>query len=99
VRGIIDMHQPRKRSMSAPGASWGSAWVIPCRGYRDRQARLPSKATAPSGLGHGSETICRYGLPVCVVIFNNDGIYRGTDVNTSGTDPHDRLRQRRATTR
>jgi oxalyl-CoA decarboxylase len=34
------------------------------------------------------ETICRYGLPVCVVIFNNDGIYRGTDVNTSGTkDP------------
>ena len=27
------------------------------------------------------ETICRYNLPVCVVIFNNDGIYRGTDVN------------------
>jgi len=23
-------------------------------------------------------------LPVCVVIFNNDGIYRGTDVNLSG---------------
>ena len=34
------------------------------------------------------ETICRYNLPVCVVIFNNDGIYRGTDVNTSGgADP------------
>jgi len=34
------------------------------------------------------ETICRYGLPVCVVIFNNDGIYRGTDVNPSGgADP------------
>jgi oxalyl-CoA decarboxylase len=30
------------------------------------------------------ETICRYRLPVCVVIFNNDGIYRGTDVNPSG---------------
>jgi oxalyl-CoA decarboxylase len=30
------------------------------------------------------ETICRYHLPVCVVIFNNDGIYRGTDVNPSG---------------
>ena len=27
------------------------------------------------------ETICRYKLPVCIVIFNNDGIYRGTDVN------------------
>jgi oxalyl-CoA decarboxylase len=33
------------------------------------------------------ETICRYKLPVCVVIFNNDGIYRGTDVNKSGADP------------
>ena len=34
------------------------------------------------------ETICRYNLPVCVVVFNNDGIYRGTDVNTSGSsDP------------
>ena len=30
------------------------------------------------------ETICRYGLPVCVVVFNNGGIYRGTDVNPSG---------------
>ena len=33
------------------------------------------------------ETICRYKLPVCVVVFNNDGIYRGTDVNTAGSDP------------
>ena len=30
------------------------------------------------------ETICRYNLPVCIVIFNNDGIYRGTDVNQGG---------------
>jgi oxalyl-CoA decarboxylase len=30
------------------------------------------------------ETICRYDLPVCIVIFNNNGIYRGTDVNPSG---------------
>src|SRR5207245_4076836 len=34
------------------------------------------------------ETICRYNLPVCVVVFNNDGIYRGVDVNPSGgADP------------
>jgi oxalyl-CoA decarboxylase len=33
------------------------------------------------------ETICRYKLPVCVVIFNNDGIYRGTDVNKASDDP------------
>jgi oxalyl-CoA decarboxylase len=30
------------------------------------------------------ETICRYGLPICIVVFNNNGIYRGTDVNPSG---------------
>jgi oxalyl-CoA decarboxylase len=33
------------------------------------------------------ETICRYKLPVCVVVFNNDGIYRGTDVNSASSDP------------
>ena len=33
------------------------------------------------------ETICRYKLPVCIVIFNNDGIYRGTDVNNVSLDP------------
>ena len=33
------------------------------------------------------ETICRYKLPICIVIFNNDGIYRGTDVNAAGSDP------------
>jgi oxalyl-CoA decarboxylase len=33
------------------------------------------------------ETICRYNLPVCVVVFNNGGIYRGTDVNEGNSDP------------
>jgi oxalyl-CoA decarboxylase len=30
------------------------------------------------------ETICRYNLPVCVVVFNNNGVYKGTDVNPTG---------------
>jgi oxalyl-CoA decarboxylase len=30
------------------------------------------------------ETICRYELPVCTVVFNNNGVYRGTDVNPTG---------------
>ena len=30
------------------------------------------------------ETICRYNLPVCVVVFNNNGVYKGTDQNRSG---------------
>jgi oxalyl-CoA decarboxylase len=33
------------------------------------------------------ETICRYNLPVCVVVFNNSGIYRGTDTNSTSDDP------------
>jgi oxalyl-CoA decarboxylase len=33
------------------------------------------------------ETICRYNLPICVVVFNNSGIYRGTDVNEVSSDP------------
>jgi oxalyl-CoA decarboxylase len=32
------------------------------------------------------ETICRYNLPICIVVFNNSGIYRGSDVNSSGSD-------------
>jgi oxalyl-CoA decarboxylase len=32
------------------------------------------------------ETICRYNLPVCVVVFNNNGVYKGTDVNPRGGD-------------
>ena len=30
------------------------------------------------------ETVCRYDLPVCIVIMNNNGIYRGDGENWSG---------------
>jgi len=33
------------------------------------------------------ETICRYNLPVCVVVMNNNGVYKGTDVDPTGRDP------------
>jgi len=32
------------------------------------------------------ETICRYGLPICVIVFNNNGVYKGTDTNPRGGD-------------
>ena len=32
------------------------------------------------------ETICRYNLPICIVVFNNNGVYKGTDVNPRGGD-------------
>ena len=32
------------------------------------------------------ETICRYGLPVCVVVFNNNGVYRAPTSICGGPD-------------
>jgi oxalyl-CoA decarboxylase len=33
------------------------------------------------------ETLCRYNLPVCIVVLNNNGVYKGTDVDPTGRDP------------
>jgi oxalyl-CoA decarboxylase len=33
------------------------------------------------------ETICRYRLPVTVVVLNNGGVYRGDAVNAASADP------------
>src|ERR1700704_3267029 len=90
ARGIIDMYQPRKR---IDVGTWGIMGIG--MGYSIAAAIETGKPVlaveGDSAFGFSGmevETICRYGLPVCVVIFNNDGIYRGTDVNTSGTkDP------------
>jgi oxalyl-CoA decarboxylase len=37
--------------------------------------------------GMDIETICRYGLPVTVIVLNNGGVYRGDDVNLVSGDP------------
>jgi oxalyl-CoA decarboxylase len=37
--------------------------------------------------GMETETICRYNLPVCIVVMNNNGVYKGTDVDPTGRDP------------
>ena len=83
-------------STSAPGASWASAWAMPSP-PRSRPASRCSRSKATRAFGFSGmevETICRYKLPVCIVIFNNDGIYRGTDVNDGRLGPGaDRVRQ------
>ena len=33
------------------------------------------------------ETICRYKLPVTIIVFNNGGIYRGDEINGTSSDP------------
>ena len=89
ARGVIDMYKPRKR---IDVGTWGVMGIG--MGYSIAAAVetgkpvLAIKGDSAFGFsGMEVETICRYQLPVCIVIFNNDGIYRGTDVNAVGSDP------------
>ncbi len=89
ARGIIDMYQPRKRidvgTWGIMGIGMGYAIAAAVETGKPVLAVEGDSAFGFSGME--IETICRYNLPVCVVIFNNDGIYRGTDTNTAGSDP------------
>ena len=86
ARGIIDMYQPRKRldvgTWGIMGIGMGFAVAAAVETGKPVLAVEGDSAFGFSGME--VETICRYNLPVCVVVFNNDGIYRGTDVNPSG---------------
>jgi len=86
ARGIIDMYQPRKRldvgTWGIMGIGMGFAVAAAVETGKRVLAVEGDSAFGFSGME--VETICRYNLPVCVVVFNNDGIYRGTDVNPSG---------------
>jgi oxalyl-CoA decarboxylase len=89
ARGIIDVYQPRKRidvgTWGIMGIGMGYAIAAAVETGKPVLAVEGDSAFGFSGME--IETICRYKLPVCVVIFNNDGIYRGTDVNTASSDP------------
>jgi oxalyl-CoA decarboxylase len=86
ARGIIDMYQPRKRldvgAWGIMGIGMGFAVAAAVETGKPVLAVEGDSAFGFSGME--VETICRYDLPVCVVVFNNNGIYRGTDVNPSG---------------
>jgi oxalyl-CoA decarboxylase len=89
-RDIIDMHEPRKR---LDCGTWGVMGIG--MGYAIGAAVVSGKPVVAiegdSAFGFNGmeiETICRYHLPIVVVIFNNGGIYRGDDVNRGGgADP------------
>jgi len=90
ARGVIDMYQPRKRldvgTWGVMGIGMGYAVAAAVETGKPVLAVEGDSAFGFSGME--VETICRYKLPVCVVIFNNNGIYRGTDVNSAGgSDP------------
>ncbi|MEO7337493.1 MAG: oxalyl-CoA decarboxylase, partial [Caldimonas sp.] len=86
ARSIVDMYEPRKR---LDVGTWGIMGIG--MGYSVAAAVITGKPViaieGDSAFGFSGmevETICRYNLPVCVIVFNNNGIYRGIDVNGSG---------------
>jgi len=89
-RNIIDMHEPRKR---LDAGTWGVMGIG--MGYAIGAAVVAGKPVVAiegdSAFGFSGmeiETICRYQLPIVIVVFNNGGVYRGDDVNRSGkSDP------------
>ena len=90
ARSIVDMYKPRKRFDSG---TWGIMGIG--MGYAigaavtTGQPVLAIEGDSAFGFsGMELETICRYNLPVTTIVFNNNGVYRGTDVNpTGGNDP------------
>ena len=86
ARSLIDMYQPRKRldvgTWGVMGVGMGSAIAAAVETGKPVLAIEGDSAFGFSGME--IETICRYNLPICIVIFNNNGIYRGMDVNQSG---------------
>jgi oxalyl-CoA decarboxylase len=89
TRSIVDMYKPRKRldvgTWGVMGVGMGFAVAAAVESNERVIAVCGDSAFGFSGME--VETICRYNLPVCVVIFNNNGVYRGTDKNpTGGTD-------------
>jgi oxalyl-CoA decarboxylase len=86
ARSIIDMYEPRKRFDSG---TWGIMGIG--MGFAIGAAVTSGKPVVAiegdSAFGFSGmelETICRYDLPVCTIVFNNNGVYRGTDVNPTG---------------
>ncbi len=86
ARSIIDVYKPRKRldvgTWGIMGIGMGAAIAAAVETGERVLAVEGDSAFGFSGME--IETICRYNLPVCIVVFNNNGIYRGTDVNPAG---------------
>jgi oxalyl-CoA decarboxylase len=103
ARNVIDMSVPRHRLDTG---TWGVMGIG--MGYAIAAA---VESGAPvvaiegdSAFGFSAmelETICRYRLPIVVIVLNNGGVYRGDGINTVSADPspttlmlnarHDRL--------
>jgi oxalyl-CoA decarboxylase len=89
ARSIVDMYKPRKR---IDVGTWGIMGVgmgyCVAAAVVTKQPVLAIEGDSAFGFsGMEVETICRYNLPVCIVVMNNNGVYKGTDVDPHGRDP------------
>ncbi len=88
ARNVIDMEVPRHRldtgTWGVMGIGMGYAIAAAVETGKPVVAIEGDSAFGFSGME--IETICRYRLPVTVVILNNGGVYRGDEAST-GADP------------
>jgi oxalyl-CoA decarboxylase len=103
ARNVIDMSVPRHRLDSGTwgvmGIGMGYAIAAAVESGAPVVAIEGDSAFGFSGME--LETICRYQLPIVVIVLNNGGVYRGDGRNAVSTDPspttlmlnarHDRL--------
>ncbi|HEX3957678.1 MAG TPA: oxalyl-CoA decarboxylase [Trebonia sp.] len=89
TRNVIDMKLPRHRldcgTWGVMGIGMGYAIAAAVETGAPVVAIEGDSAFGFSGME--IETICRYQLPITVVIMNNGGVYRGDDVNGASADP------------
>jgi oxalyl-CoA decarboxylase len=89
TRSIVDMYKPRKR---IDVGTWGIMGIgmgyCVAAAVTTKQQVIAIEGDSAFGFsGMEVETICRYNLPVCVVVLNNNGVYKGTDTDPTGRDP------------
>jgi len=90
ARSIVNIHKPRHRidvgTWGVMGIGMGAAIAA---SIETGNRVLAIEGDSAFGFcGMEVETICRYDLPICVVVFNNNGIYRGDGTNWGGgSDP------------
>ena len=90
TRDVINMYLPRRRldcgTWGVMGIGMGFAVGAAVTGKKPVVAIEGDSAFGFSGME--IDTVCRYKLPVTIVVFNNGGIYRGDDPNLGGgSDP------------
>jgi oxalyl-CoA decarboxylase len=89
ARNVIDMQVPRHRLDSGTwgvmGIGLGYAIAAAVETGRPVVAIEGDSAFGFSGMEF--ETICRYRLPITIVVLNNGGVYRGDEQAVTGKDP------------